>query len=800
MGCLFAALSICFLTPLYVAAWQCSDLFAKDRLAKVIDAKALKLQNPHGEIANLPASNFYAETPFRELVDVILGRRADQQARIDEALTQEHARNGNTFKMKNTETGAYDVEFAPKVTGAVLPLEKDFYQQQVAATAPVMRSLRRLLQGIYTSGELIARYQAARENPRLRQELVAALAQHLNINYLPKSEQARLIEIIANSIYLEPAMMDPVMARYPFLPVVGFDAAIDTLQRVNAIFFEFNSGTPSGLSNNVQLLEILRKRDPKLYASFKDLMIEDRTFENLKAVIDSGAREFTGAKEGMSVMIGPGAFNGAHPDVAAISLFSGMPLVYASDLYVAGDGWLHLNTGVASKHPRVTGIYSRAEESSLLSSEADGIGFVDPRFKDNAEFGRSIGVELRNGVAYDFIFQGSSRVDVVRDAQGRPKVLQHFLGVLGRDPAQPNTSPERNLAWLIRNRRVYLSNLGGRVVDDKRIFEIVHRYLAPRELDGRRHDESEHPPTPIAGPPRTLRDSELGEFKENPERFVTKVPDESGGAGVFLGPIRSAEERAAMVREVFADRERAKNEHREPRLTVQQFVTSAVMNVPIQQGAGWRWGTVVPDVRLFVFMDAKGNVSGGGSANLLRVAKHLSPSTNTSQGAGYGIAVILQPHSRAVKDPDESLLPKQKSLNIPVPASGRILLASFFEWFREVEALAKAGEVNALRSPTNENPYNIGNHNPHMLWSPVQVLMQAHREVIAIFGVEYSWLMSDLRDFQNGRKSLSQLRASLRGFRVSLIAGKHFQYDDAAILIADGLNEPANIKKTDGLE
>ena len=79
------------------------------------------------------------------------------------------------------------------------------------------------------------------------------------------------------------------MKDYPFLAVGGFDAAISDLGKVQPYFFEFNLGTPSGLSNNIQLLDDLRVLDPQLMATIAPRLPHDETFKLLKRAIDSNA-------------------------------------------------------------------------------------------------------------------------------------------------------------------------------------------------------------------------------------------------------------------------------------------------------------------------------------------------------------------------------------------------------------------------------------------------------------------------------------------------------------------------------
>lgn len=761
----------------------CEDLFYKSPFVKVQDSDALRLQNKDGSIAVFPANSYYRQTPFRKIVDFVLSRRADVQARMDEALTEGHARNGNTFQKKNPKTEKYDQEFAPHVNGAVIPLDRAFFDQQIESMGPVARSLRFLLQRIYSSGDMFTRYRsddAAAKNQAFR-EIVA----HLEIGSLPAHEQRRLVDIVSESVYFEPAMVDGNLKEYGFLPVIGFDAAIDTLQRVTAIYYEFNSGTPSGLSNNVQLLELVRQKDPELFAKFKDQILDDDTFRNLRDAISRNALKYTKQSDGISVIIGPGSFNGANPDVAAISAFSGMPLVRSQDLYVGRDGFVHLDTGPGRAHPKVTGIYGRVEESAFLNSAKDGIGWITPNLKDNEDLGRKWGLPLRNGVNYAWkTNERGEKIGVEVDSKGQPVVAQYMLGQIGRDPSRPDVEQAESFASLIKNRKLYFSGLGGRVIDDKRVFEIINRYLADRfKTPGSK--------APVAGPPRTLTDREIGEFYASPEKFVVKVPDESGGVGVYLGPLLSKAELQAVVAKVKKDREEAKRTGQQPVLTIQDFTTAAVMTTPAKDPRGTKWATTVPDWRFFMFMDDQGRVRGGANSFLVRAAKRLSPSTNTSQGAGYGIGVVLDPAAKGSRPIERSVLPARPA-SVPLSATSRKHLNDYFDGLREIIEIADsgAGAEAKLREAAPFNPYNLGDFNPDMRWNRIEIQVQLHKEVLAELGLENSRFMTVLKKFNAGEITLAQFRREIHSFRAALLAKTDFQHEGVRELVQAAAVKP----------
>ena len=472
------------------------------RLAPMLATHELRLRNDRGEV-RVPADNYFLDgvgnfrPEMAELAQVIWRRAPKHQAELNHALTEAHAAHEMSFRVKDSETGNYDKIFKVPSYGTVVPLREAHFQKLVESTEPVMRALRQMLQAFYAS-----------PNPT---------AKDLGIDHLPADEQARVLETMKSSLYFEPQLVGPAMKDYPFLSVAGFDAAVGNLDAPQPVFFEYNLGTPSGISNNIQLLEILREKDPELFRTFERRLPKDETFGILRKAIESNAAAWTGKPQGISVVLGPGPYNGAHPDVASIAMFSGMPLVLPSDLYQDKNGEIRLNTGVGQKHPVVTGIYGRMEESYFLSDPALGLPLRSPDH-DNVALSRQINEPLQPGVLDDAKEDEEGKaLELRRDAQGRPK-LQQVYESIGPDPSRPD-APRGSFLEAIKTRQLYYSGLGGRVVDDKRVFQAVSRFVAPAFA---RSAEA-----PIARPPRTLDLHEYEELyqRQNLENFVVKEPD-----------------------------------------------------------------------------------------------------------------------------------------------------------------------------------------------------------------------------------------------------------------------------------
>lgn len=697
--------------------------------AGLVAPLALRLGNG-SSMKEIPASNYFfsdagqIRSEFRELARFVLRRTPEAQANFDQALTLDHARHEMSFRAKDPETDHYDKIFHVPVHGIPVPLRESHFRALVDSAGPVMRALRDMLQAVYS-----------RPNPT---------AEDLGIQGMPANDQERVLAAIGlaggdgMNVYFEPKLVHPNMKDYPFLAVAGFDAAIAGLDgEPDPIFFEYNLGTPSGLSNNIQLLDSLRTKDPAMFRQIERRLPEDDTFLELKRVIDSNALKWTREPRGISVVLSPGVFNGAHPDVASIANFSGMPLVNPSDLYQDEDGWIRLNTGEPGEHPVVTGIYGRMEESFFLQNSDDAVPIRGPEYLGAAKIGEELGIELQPGVCYEYVYDESNKIlDVRRDEQGKPK-LQEVYESIGRDPNRPGEKPGSFLRAIL-DRKLYFSGLGGRVVDDKRIFQAVSQHLAPKYAE---------PGRPIAQPPRTLDPSEYECFysSDRLEDYVVKVPDESGGSGVYLLVNLPPEKRAAVVEEVKAT---------PGRYIVQHFTRPAVMT-SAEPGPDGKpaYVSLANDWRIFALMDAEGQVSGGPNSLLLRAAKPLSASTNTSQGAGYGIGVVLAEHP--VREPGGPVLPLAPRSDW----TGKSRLDDL-DWFLE-----QLNFVSVVADPERGELLRGG---------PVARLADLNRDVMDLLGRDFTTLMSDARDFEDGKIDQETFYRAVLSFRHRLLAQDAF--------------------------
>ncbi|MBF0362029.1 MAG: hypothetical protein HQK49_13520 [Oligoflexia bacterium] len=574
--------------------------------------------------------------------ELLISRDPKKQVDLGNEMTNELARYNMGFLQKDEETHLYDKAFDVKVNSIPLVIKQGDFDSLVRSTGPVLRAYRTVDQ-IFYSGD---------KNKLTPKSFIEKMG--LNTKDLACSENyiQNMINSLQKTIYDIPQLHNSSMADYPFMAVAGVDTLMDNPQNMNFTFAEFNLGTPSGISNIRYCTKIWAKKDKEMASKLLPFMIMDKTYQTLKSTISENAKAWTGSKDGITVMVGPGPGNGAHPDVSSISFFSGMPLVTKSDLYVDKSGNVRLNTGRGKNHPRVTGIYSRQEESFLLNDKE--IPLITPDYdvekltsKFKTTFTNDIRyaqLKLKEGVWYDWEKDKEGNIIGVKfDESGNPKMLADSDN-LGVDPTNPNAVPG-SLANAITSKKLYTNVVGGRVMDDKKVFEIVSRCFAPLE----KYSQGD----PVAHPPRSYRSDEFLSIiekaeKEGPEavkkvlqKFVIKEPDGSGGSGIHILVNDTPEKRLEVLKEY---KKHADN------WVVQEFVSVAALLIPITNKKGEASiRTTGWDLRVFSMMGPDQVVKAFPHSTLLRTAKPTiledgiggDARSNTSAGGGYGTLAVI---------------------------------------------------------------------------------------------------------------------------------------------------------------
>lgn len=548
-------------------------LFIKkgDQLTHV-ETQNYLLDQSHQAIKEL--SKFYFSLPLEEL------------NKRQQAMTNAHCYHEMNFQIKD-QSGQYSKVVATPFHGFA-PIEKQYLDETVSSTKDLLSATRKLLQNLFSNKEI------SKES--------------LGIDSLPEQEANELIQIIRENIYYEPELTHKSLSEYPFLAVVGFDCAVADLTSPHNIFFEFNAGTPCGIEDQYQLFEHAKEIFPEVLDILDKYITPDQSHALLKQTIDECAISWTGKKEGISVILSPGPYNPAHPEIAAIAKRSGMPLVKIQDLYIDENGYVRLHT-INEEHPIVTGIYNRKEESFLIYSEKYQIPLRSPFTSQNQQLSKQYDIELKEGILYSYTYDESFNITGVDIDAGKAKYQTLFEQI----SVAPKTGKKGDIVQALWEKKLYISNLGGRVFDDKRAFRIISEHLVKSQNKAR-------PPGAIS----------LDQLVERIDEAVIKAPDLSGGAGVIIGAQLSPAEKEIEI-------EKVKNTPHYYEL--QELAKLAVINSYSKEEK-----KLIPlpiDWRLIISFGPDEIPRISTHSCLVRTAPFGSLKTNTSAGGGYALGFIL---------------------------------------------------------------------------------------------------------------------------------------------------------------
>ncbi len=629
----------------------------------------------------------------RAIYEAVLGRTPEEQDRINNALTNFFGRVfGMGFKDKKGDP------FYVKVNGIPVSITEAQFKNIVKASERVAQINRHILQVLMS-----------KKNPT---------PDDFNLPHLRRDQVQYIIDEAKKSPYYDPASIHKANTDYSFVAVVGVDLTLGNLNKHLPHQFEINTGTPSGLSNATLLLEAIRLKDPKLFASLHSQLTKNQTFSELRATMDAHGKQMI--EDGLSVMTGPGIFNGAHPDVSMISHFTGMPLVDRADIFfdevgqprlarrlpinAAGEYELpgspgepprkikHVGPEKYKGYVQIWSVYGRMEEGHFLqentSKKRRGLGYKIP---DNVEINQKLQDRFKFqpplilGTEYQYIKNKEGEVtDVVVDKNNRPLIRDYF-DQFADDPVNKNNKIKSPLKGL-HSRKFFLSNFGTRLIDHKGITSLV---VQQARAEFAQKNPDLNPDLHIVSPPPELDDATRHMFFENPRNYVVKVPDESGGVGVYILPM----ETDIQVQEVI-DLVRAN-----PKKYVIQSLADFRSLVTVSTFDGKKVYTETAfDARTFMFLKPDGTLSSDPHAILVRAAKYGSLSTNTSQGAQYGLIAVVR--SRATStvhyfvdkvvsyfNPEKSALPPASITVIPGKQ-----LAALHDFLQKVDTGASGGE------------------------------------------------------------------------------------------------------------
>jgi hypothetical protein len=288
-----------------------------------------------------------------------------------------------------------------------------------------------------------------------------------------------------------------------------------------------------------------------------------------------------------------------------------------------------------------------------------------------------------------------------------------------------------SLARALKDRKLYISCVGGRTADDKRLFELVSRHLAPRfAKEG----------DPIARPPTTIPQSQYVALMEEADLsgYVVKEPDRSGGDGVHVLATKSEAERRKIIDHLDAHGDR---------VIVQKLATAGV-TIGAENEADPKYGTLAIDGRLIVMLDSLGEVHSGPNALMLRTSWPGGMMCNMSRGGGLTPVAVLDDDRRKVSLED-SLFPAPAR----VDHVGKTDRATFKSFLEQLDQLIDQATAGTLRR-------GVGSRTA-----------STQRRIMHLAGMINRPLMAMLRAFDAGTCTEQELQRELVKTRDRLVAG-----------------------------
>lgn len=641
------------------------------------------------KISSLKADNYLLsqdEAPVKKFSDQYFSLGQKRIYEIQQAITKAHCEHEMNFQIKD-ENGQYNKVAATPFHGFA-PIKKSYIEELVRSTTPLLEITKRLLQNLFSKNEITEK--------------------SLQIEHIPTKEARELISIIQNNIYFEPKLRHPNLETYPFLSIVGFDSAIANLKFCENIFFEFNAGTPCGIEDQYQLFYHFKNIAPELANFITPFMSKDRSHELLKNTIDKCALNWTGIKNGISVVLSPGSYNPAHPEIACLARRSQMPLVKMQDLYIDEYGYVRLMTS-EDDDPVVTGIYNRKEESFLTYSEKLNIPLRSPFTIQNKQLSKKYNVELKEGVLYSYKYDEDFNIigiDIDK-ISGKAKYQTLFDKI---SPAPDHDMPG-DIMQAVWDKKLFISNLGGRVLDDKRAFRIIYDHLITDKKN------TAHPPKSIA----------TKDLEYMFEKAVIKAPNLSGGAGVLIGAQANEKEKNEIFKLI---------SEQPDYYETQELSNLAVINT-VSPDHGDDLLNTIPlpaDWRLIIFSSPNEKPILSTHSCLVRTAPYGSIKTNTSSGGGYALGLI---YNDEVQNANNHISIQTPSLKII--AKSRLLDAKNFT--SNIEKLIESGDKTQLEN-----------------------LIYQLRDLIDIIGPEHITWINYLRKLQSGKIDLTEFAKSYQDF------------------------------------
>lgn len=542
-----------------------------------------------------------------ELVDAILGKPVQEHYATSQRLTRFLKKRDLTFQ-KTDKDGHYKI-FTVPVTTSVVPLPKSTFNAVESAAQVLMVSLRKVLQDIYGS-------------PSIQESQF--------VQSLPEKIKKVFLEATEHSPHYIPQLHHENMKEYPFLDNVGLDLVLiqeymqlrgkklsklieegDESQIPELPFriLELNAGSPSGASNNQNVLEGLSQEDPQLLESLGKVFPNDH-FKVLGETYKSLGESWTGRKDGVQVLLPPGGANGAAPEIHQLAAYSGLIYTDAGQLYCDSLGWIRLRT-VKGQDPVVTAIYSRVNSDSALFSKEKGIYLRDP------EDGEPI-------YCVDVLKPWKkSKPEIIKDAEGKPIPLESDYEI-------------PSAAEAIVNRKLYMGGLN-RLLDNKIILATLTEY-APRYFEKDLIKMGLDVLGARVSPPECLpsEKASVDIIKNNPQDWVVKAPNLSGGTGVHILMTLNAKKQKEVIEAA---------QKTPDQFAYQKVVKIGRIPVASKSAGKFRFENLAADIRMWVFYGGHETLPKLTHNALVRFAPQekgpMSSIVNTSKGGGYAPFVVV---------------------------------------------------------------------------------------------------------------------------------------------------------------
>lgn len=546
---------------------------------------------------------------------------------------------------KKIPSGEYKT-FTVPCTTTIVPIEKSLFNEVELSAQKLMISLRGVIQDIYGSKNL--------ESSAF-------------VNSLPKDVRKIFIQAIKSSSNYFPQLHHPNMKEYPFLDNVGLDLVLveDYLQKSNDFpsllkknkfedlpglpfrVLEINAGSPSGASNNMNVLEGIYKQEPEILDNLGKLMPNDH-FEILQKTYKSLGENWTGNKNGIQILLPPGGQNGAAPEIHQLAAYSGLIYADASQLYQDKKGHIRLRT-VSKENPIVNAIYSRINADAALFDPKKGILLKDP---DSAQ-----PVYLRD----DLILDSKGDGKIIKDENGNPTPQHSSYAIPG-------------ILKAIINKKIYLGGLN-RILDNKIILATLTHY-APKYFADKILSAGLTISGPKILPPQTLPPTKksVDIILKNPDEWVVKAPSLAGGQGVYILKTMPKIQKDEVLKLI---------QEKPTEFAYQQLVKIARIPVAVQRKAeGFKFANLAADIRTWVFYGGEENCLPQMSHNaLVRYAPQekgkMSSIVNTSAGGGYAPFVIID-DINSTQSVSAKELVKQKepiaiTIDVPIFAAAQMV-------------------------------------------------------------------------------------------------------------------------------